>query len=117
MTTELERVTWLDKRTSERTDARDLPRVHDDRRIAEHRVARRLRRARRQGLHQGRPDLTPEELAARAGRWRVPPFLFETSLPGVFAVGDVRANSVKRVASAVGEGSICIQLVHKILAE
>jgi thioredoxin reductase (NADPH) len=35
----------------------------------------------------------------------------------VFAVGDVRASSVKRVASAVGEGSICIQLVHKVLAE
>ncbi len=39
------------------------------------------------------------------------------SMPGVFAVGDVRANSVKRVASAVGEGSICIQLVHKVLQE
>jgi thioredoxin reductase (NADPH) len=44
------------------------------------------------------------------------PALFETSLPGVFAVGDVRASSVKRVASAVGEGSICIQLVQKALA-
>ena len=46
-----------------------------------------------------------------------PPFLFETSRPGVFAIGDVRANSVKRVAAAVGEGSVCIQLVHKVLAE
>lgn len=45
------------------------------------------------------------------------PYLFETSLPGVFAVGDVRANSVKRVASAVGEGSVCIQLVHKVLTQ
>ena len=45
-----------------------------------------------------------------------PPHLLETSLPGVFAVGDVRAGSVKRVASAVGEGSICIQLVHQALA-
>lgn len=45
------------------------------------------------------------------------PLHLETSLPKVFAVGDVRANSVKRVASAVGEGSICIQLVHKVLAE
>jgi thioredoxin reductase (NADPH) len=43
--------------------------------------------------------------------------LFETSRPGVFAIGDVRANSVKRVAAAVGEGSVCIQLVHKVLAE
>jgi thioredoxin reductase (NADPH) len=46
-----------------------------------------------------------------------PAHLFETSLPRVFAVGDVRANSVKRVASAVGEGSVCIQLVHKVLTE
>ncbi|AKV00616.1 Thioredoxin reductase [Labilithrix luteola] len=45
------------------------------------------------------------------------PMLFETSQPRVFAVGDVRANSVKRVASAVGEGSVCIQLVHKVLGE
>jgi thioredoxin reductase (NADPH) len=45
------------------------------------------------------------------------PYLFETSLPGVFAVGDVRSASVKRVASAVGEGSVCVQLVHKVLAE
>lgn len=47
---------------------------------------------------------------------RVPQML-ETSLPGVFAVGDVRAGNVKRVASAVGEGSISIYLVHRALAE
>lgn len=41
---------------------------------------------------------------------------FETSLPSVFAIGDVRADSVKRVASAVGEGSICVQFVHRSLA-
>jgi thioredoxin reductase len=46
-----------------------------------------------------------------------PPMLLETSLPGVFAVGDVRSSSIKRVASAVGEGSTCIQLVHRALAE
>ena len=45
------------------------------------------------------------------------PQMLETSLPGVFAVGDVRANSVKRVASAVGEGAICVSLVHRTLAE
>jgi thioredoxin reductase (NADPH) len=45
------------------------------------------------------------------------PMIFETSQPRIFAVGDVRANSVKRVASAVGEGSVCIQLVHRALAE
>ena len=45
------------------------------------------------------------------------PYMLETSLPGVFAVGDVRANNVKRVASAVGEGAISISLVHRALAE
>ncbi len=45
------------------------------------------------------------------------PHMLETSLPGVFAVGDVRAGNVKRVASAVGEGSIAIHLVHRVLAE
>jgi thioredoxin reductase (NADPH) len=43
------------------------------------------------------------------------PFLYETSVPGVFAVGDVRAQSIKRVASAVGEGSVAVQFVHQAL--
>jgi thioredoxin reductase (NADPH) len=62
-------------------------------------------------------DLLPEDLSA--ARWPLPrpPGLFETSLPSVFAVGDVRSGSTKRVAAAVGEGSICIQLVHRALAE
>jgi thioredoxin reductase (NADPH) len=62
-------------------------------------------------------DLTAEELAAARWPLRRAPYLLETSRPGVFAVGDVRAGSVKRVASAVGEGSICVQLCHKVLAE
>jgi thioredoxin reductase (NADPH) len=45
------------------------------------------------------------------------PFLLETSMPGVFAAGDVRHGAVKRVASAVGEGSIAIQLLHQLVAE
>jgi thioredoxin reductase (NADPH) len=45
------------------------------------------------------------------------PFLLETSVPGIFAVGDIRVNSVKRVASAVGEGSMAVQFVHLALAE
>lgn len=51
--------------------------------------------------------------------WPLPraPLMLETSQPGVFAVGDVRAGNVKRVASAVGEGSIAISLVHRVLAE
>jgi thioredoxin reductase (NADPH) len=62
-------------------------------------------------------DLTPEEL--RDAGWPLDraPYLFETTLPGIFAVGDVRASSTKRVAAAVGEGSACVQLVHKVLAE
>ncbi len=47
----------------------------------------------------------------------LPSLLFETNQPGVFAVGNVRASSVKRVAAAVGEGSVCVQLVHRVLAE
>jgi thioredoxin reductase (NADPH) len=51
--------------------------------------------------------------------WRMtrPPQMLETTLPGVFAVGDVRAGNVKRVASAVGEGAISVHLVHRSLAE
>jgi thioredoxin reductase (NADPH) len=45
------------------------------------------------------------------------PYLLETSLPGVFAAGDVRSGSIKRVASAVGEGSMAVRLVHQHLAD
>ena len=45
------------------------------------------------------------------------PFLLESSIPGVFVAGDVRAQSVKRVASAVGEGALAVTLVHRYLAE
>ena len=62
-------------------------------------------------------DVSAEEREASGWTRPRPPFLLEASLPGIFAVGDVRSTSVKRVASAVGEGSICIQLVHKVLAE
>jgi thioredoxin reductase (NADPH) len=63
------------------------------------------------------PDLLPSDLEASQWPLGRPPLLFETNRPGVFAVGDVRAGSAKRVAAAVGEGSVCIQLVHKVLAE
>jgi thioredoxin reductase (NADPH) len=56
------------------------------------------------------PDAVPHWPLRRA------PFLFETTTPGVFAVGDVRHGSIKRVASAVGEGSVTIRLVHDYLA-
>jgi thioredoxin reductase len=45
------------------------------------------------------------------------PFMLESSQPGIFAVGDVRSGSVKRVASAVGEGSMAVRFVHQYLAE
>jgi thioredoxin reductase (NADPH) len=63
------------------------------------------------------PDLSPEDLSA--ARWPLArqPYLLETSLPGVFAIGDVRGGSIKRVASAVGEGSIAISFVHQVLRE
>jgi thioredoxin reductase (NADPH) len=63
------------------------------------------------------PDLTKEELAAAEWPLARAPFLLETSLPGVFAVGDVRGGNVKRVASAVGEGSIAVAFVHQVLHE
>ncbi len=63
------------------------------------------------------PDLSPADLSA--ARWPLarPPYLLETSLPGVFSVGDVRSGSIKRVASAVGEGSTAISFVHQVLRE
>jgi thioredoxin reductase (NADPH) len=59
------------------------------------------------------PDLTSDDLEV----WRLdrPPYHLETSVPGVFAVGDVRAESAKRVASAVGEGAMAVMLVHRYL--
>lgn len=65
--------------------------------------------------------LTGRDLDSAKGTARWPlarhPLMLETSLPGVFAVGDVRSGNVKRVASAVGEGAIAVHLVHRALAE
>jgi thioredoxin reductase (NADPH) len=63
------------------------------------------------------PDLSSENLSAAGWPLARQPHLLETSLPGVFAVGDVRGGSIKRVASAVGEGSIAISFVHQVLQE
>jgi len=62
-------------------------------------------------------DLLPEELITAKWSLARQPYLFETSVPRLFAVGDVRSGSVKRVASAVGEGSVVVQLVHRVLSE
>src|SRR5438034_496827 len=69
------------------------------------------------GVIKTGPDLSPEDLAT--ARWPLgrAPHLLQTSLPGVFAIGDVRAGSLKRVASAVGEGSIAIAAVHQVQHE
>jgi len=61
------------------------------------------------------PDLSRDELAAAKWPHTRSPYLLETNRPGIFAVGDVRGGNVKRVASAVGEGSIAVALVHQVL--
>jgi thioredoxin reductase (NADPH) len=62
-------------------------------------------------------DLSVDELRAASWPLTRPPHLLETSRPGIFAVGDVRAGNIKRVASAVGEGSIAVSFVHQALQE
>jgi thioredoxin reductase (NADPH) len=63
------------------------------------------------------PDLSESDLATARWPHARAPYLLETSLPGVFAVGDVRGGNIKRVASAVGEGSIAISFVHQVLRQ
>jgi thioredoxin reductase (NADPH) len=70
-----------------------------------------------QGFIKTGPDLTQEDLIGAHWPLARPPHLLETSRPGVFAVGDVRAGNIKRVASAVGEGSIAVSFVHRALHE
>jgi len=115
--TELERVTWLDKSTGKQS-------------------AHRIRYVFMMTGASPRTDwlkgclaldakgfvLTGRDIettALHSGGWSLsrPPQMLETSLPGVFAVGDVRAGNIKRVASAVGEGSMAISLVHRTLGE
>ena len=117
--TQLERVSWLDRATGE-TSTHDICHVFIM-------AGASPRTDWLQGcvaLDNKGFILTGRDLDASTGR--VPPFawpltrspqMLETSLPGVFAVGDVRSGNVKRVASAVGEGAIAIHLVHRALAE
>ena len=63
------------------------------------------------------PDLSVEDLTSFSWPLKRQPYLLETSRPGLFAVGDVRARNVKRVASAVGEGSIAVSFIHKGASE
>ena len=70
-----------------------------------------------QGFIKTGADISADELSAAQWPLGRAPHLLESSLPGVFAIGDVRSGSIKRVASAVGEGSITIAFVHKALQE
>ena len=62
------------------------------------------------------PDLMENGSRPKGWRLKRDPYLFETSVPGIFAVGDVRHGSVKRVAAAIGEGSACLQSIHRYLS-
>ena len=72
---------------------------------------------RRQRICETGPDLSSEELANVKWPLARPPHLLETNRPRIFAVGDVRGGNIKRVASAVGEGSIAVAFVHQVLRE
>jgi thioredoxin reductase (NADPH) len=63
------------------------------------------------------PDLVREGKRPRGWALDRDPFLLETNVPGLFAVGDVRHGSVKRVASGVGEGSVAVQFIHQYLSK
>ena len=113
----LERVTWLNRATGEES-------VHDIRHVfvmagASPRTdwLRGCVALDKQGFILTGRDLDPI-LATAPLKWPLsrPPQMLETSLPAVYAVGDIRSGNVKRVASAVGEGSISIHLVHRALA-
>jgi thioredoxin reductase (NADPH) len=116
--THLERVTWLDRSSGESV-TRDIRHVFvmagASPRSAWLRDCVALDQ---QGFILTGRDLDPV-LADAPKKWPLgrPPQMLETSLPAVFAVGDIRAGNVKRVASAVGEGAISIHLVHRALAE
>ena len=108
----LERLVLADVATgAETTEARRRP-LPAHRRPAVHRLVADRGGARRGWVRPHRPRPSRGQLPARPRR-RCP---LETSIPGVFAAGDIRHGSVKRVASAVGEGSIAVQMIHQYLA-
>ena len=97
-----------------RRGGRDRLAVRLHRGGAAHRLARRRSSPATTGA-----SCSPADLRRRpttGGRWTARPFALETSVPGVFAAGDVRLDSMKRVASAVGEGAMSVYLVHRYLA-
>ncbi|MEO0529785.1 MAG: FAD-dependent oxidoreductase [Planctomycetota bacterium] len=108
----LERITWHDRKTDQET-------THDIGRLFLMIGAKPNTSWIGQSLMaDDRGFLKTGSDVVEAQRWKLerPPEPFETSLPNVFAIGDARCKSVKRVASAVGEGSVCIQSVHRVLS-
>jgi len=113
----LERVRWRDHQTAE-TESHDLKHVFmmtgadPNTRWLDRCIALDDK-----GFVKTGPALSPEELANAKWPLARPPYLLETNRPGIFAVGDVRSGNVKRVASAVGEGSIAVAFVHQVLRQ
>lgn len=113
----LERITWLNRATAEES-VRDIRHVFVMAGASPHTDwLRGCVALDEQGFILTGRDLDPI-LQSAPVKWPLsrPPQMLETSLPAVFAVGDIRSGNVKRVASAVGEGSISIHLVHRSLA-
>ena len=112
----LEALTLADRGSGVQEEVADELAVRLHRRVAAHRLARRPTSpaTRRASSSPGQDLLVP----AGAPAWPLAraPFALETSVPGVFAAGDVRLDSMKRVASAVGEGAMSVYLVHRYLA-
>jgi thioredoxin reductase (NADPH) len=114
----LERVTWIDRSSGEKT-SREIRHVFVMAGASPHSDwLRGCVALDQQGFVLTGRDLDPV-LADAPRKWPLEraPQMLETSLPAVYAVGDIRSGNVKRVASAVGEGSISIHLVHGALAE
>jgi thioredoxin reductase (NADPH) len=113
----LERVRWLDRRTGEES-ACDIRHVFlMTGAVPNSQWLAGCLALDEKGFVKTGQDLSRDDRAAAAWPLPRPPYLLETSRPGIFAVGDVRAGNVKRVASAVGEGSIAISFVHQVLRQ